>query len=249
MNAYVVVGVLLPLMGTTIGSACVFFMKNSREKIKDKRMTAFAAGVMTAASIWSLLIPAVDRSEDYGKLAFLPAVSGFWLGFLILIFLDYVVRNVNFCNVRKPGKTAMLVLAVALHNIPEGMAVGAIFAGLIAGVENVSVAGAFALSFGIAVQNLPEGAIISLPLNSAGWKKIRSFSYGFISGVTEPVFALITVAVSEFIIPVLPVMLSFAAGAMIYVVISELLSELRAKESVAFCSGFTLMMILDVALG
>ena len=250
MKLYITAGMLLPLVGTALGSACVFLM-NKSENIHGKKMTAFAAGVMTAASVWSLLIPAIDRSENMGKLAFVPAVAGFWLGVLLLIFLDFAVKkvNINGIGARKPGKTAMLVLAVAIHNIPEGMAVGAVFAGLIAGLENISVASALTLSLGIAIQNLPEGAIISLPLTAAGYKKSTSFRCGVLSGVAEPVAAVITVAAAGFIIPILPYMLSLAAGAMIYVVIDELINETTTKECVVFSLGFTLMMALDVALG
>lgn len=251
MNLYITAGMLLPLIGTTLGSACVFLMNKSSKNIHGKKMTAFAAGVMTAASVWSLLIPAIDRSESMGKLAFIPAVAGFWLGALLLIFLDFAVKkvNINGFGVQKPGKTAMLVLAVAIHNIPEGMAVGAVFAGLIAGLENISVASALTLSLGIAIQNLPEGAIISLPLRAAGHKKSTSFWCGVLSGVAEPVAAIVTVAAAWLIIPVLPYMLSLAAGAMIYVVIDELINETTTKECMVFSLGFTLMMALDVALG
>lgn len=251
MNLYIAVGMLLPLIGTTLGSACVFLINKSSKNFYGKKMTAFAAGVMTAASVWSLLIPAIERSENMGKLAFIPAVGGFWLGVFLLVFLDFAVKriNINGIGVHKPGKTAMLVFAVAMHNIPEGMAVGAVFAGLIAGMENISVASALTLSLGIAIQNLPEGAIISLPLKAAGHGKAVSFGCGVISGIAEPVAAIITVAASGVIIPILPYMLSLAAGAMIYVVIDELINETTTKECVVFSLGFTLMMALDVALG
>lgn len=251
MDLYIAAGMLLPLIGTTLGAACVFLINKSSKNFYGKKMTAFAAGVMTAASVWSLLIPAIERSESMGKLAFIPAVVGFWLGVFLLIFLDFAVKriNINGIGVQKPGKTAMLVLAVAMHNIPEGMAVGAVFAGLIAGMENISVASALTLSLGIAIQNLPEGAIISLPLKAAGHGKTASFGCGVLSGVAEPVAALITVAAAGLIIPILPYMLSLAAGAMIYVVIDELINETTTKECVVFSLGFTLMMALDVALG
>lgn len=250
LNIYIALGMLLPLIGTTLGSACVFFINGKKTgDFHSEKMTAFAAGVMTAASIWSLLIPAIDRCESMGKLAFVPAVTGFWAGAVLLILLDFTVKKINIDYVRKTEKTAMLVLAVAIHNIPEGMAVGAVLAGLLAGAENISVAGALTLSLGIAIQNLPEGAIISLPLQAAGGKKTKSFGCGVASGVAEPLAALITIILSELIIPALPFMLSFAAGAMIYVVIDELINETTTKDCIAFSLGFTLMMALDVALG
>ncbi len=252
MALSVTAGILLPLLGTSLGAACVFFMNNKASgPFHGKKMTAFAAGIMTAASVWSLLIPAIDRSAGLGKLAFLPAVIGFWLGVLLLIGLDFAVKRININGIvaEKPGKTAMLVFAVAMHNIPEGMAVGAVYAGLLSGSAELSAAGALTLSLGIAIQNLPEGAIISLPLKAAGHKKSVSFLCGVISGVAEPLAALITVAASSLIIPVLPYLLAFAAGAMIYVVVDELINETTAKECAVFCLGFTLMMALDVALG
>lgn len=252
LDLSVIAGVLLPLVGTSLGAACVFFIKNNFSKpFCGKKMTAFAAGVMTAASVWSLLIPAIDRSSDYKNLAFLPAVIGFWMGVFLLIGLDFVVKRINIRGIEaeKPGKTAMLVFAVAMHNIPEGMAVGAVYAGLLSGSTEISAAGALALSLGIAIQNLPEGAIISLPLNAAGHKKSVSFMCGVVSGIAEPLAALLTIAAAEIIVPILPYLLAFAAGAMIYVVIDELINETTAKECAVFCIGFTLMMALDVALG
>ncbi len=252
MNLSVLAGILLPLIGTSLGAACVMFMRYKNAKpFCDKKLTAFAAGVMTAASVWSLLIPANDRSVGLGKLSFLPAVAGFWLGVFLLIGLDYAVKRVslNCAGIEKPGKTAMLVFAVAMHNIPEGMAVGAVYAGLLSGNTDISAAGAFALSLGIAIQNLPEGAIISLPLKSAGHKKSVSFLCGFLSGIAEPLAAVVTIAAAGIIVPILPYLLGFAAGAMIYVVVDELINETTAKECSAFCAGFTLMMALDVALG
>lgn len=248
----VIAGVLLPLIGTSLGAACVFFVSNKHIKtVCDKKLTAFAAGVMTAASVWSLLIPATDRSAGLGKLSFVPAVIGFWLGVALLTGLDFAAERINLNGVMagKPGKTAMLVFAVAMHNIPEGMAVGAVYAGLLSGNTDISAAGAFVLSLGIAIQNLPEGAIISLPLKAAGYKKPVSFLCGILSGVAEPLAAVITIAAAEFIVPILPYLLGLAAGAMIYVVVDELINETTAKECTAFCAGFTLMMALDIALG
>jgi ZIP family zinc transporter len=251
---------LLPLLGTTLGAAMVFFMKGQMNRTLQRSLTGFAAGVMVAASIWSLIIPAIDASAHWGKLAFLPAVIGVWLGFLFLLALDRLIPHLHL-NSSEPegskshlGRSAMLVLAVALHNLPEGMAVGAVVAGFFSGSENLSYAGLVALSMGIALQNLPEGAIISMPLRSDGMKKSRAFTYGFLSGVIEPVGAVLTILLAGWLIPVLPVMLAFAAGAMLYVVVEELIPEMsEAPHSnvgvVFFALGFTLMMTLDVALG
>lgn len=252
LDLSVIAGILLPLIGTSLGAACVFFINGNKTKpVCNKKLTAFAAGVMTAASVWSLLIPATERSASLGKFSFVPAVIGFWLGVFLLIGLDYFVSKIsaNGIGTEKPGKTAMLVFAVAMHNIPEGMAVGAVYAGLLSGSTDISAAGAFALSLGIAIQNLPEGAIISLPVNAAGYKKSASFICGVISGIAEPLAAVFTVAAAGIIVPVLPYLLAFAAGTMIYVVIDELINETSVNECAAFCVGFTLMMALDVALG
>ena len=215
---------------------------------------------MTAASIWSLLNPAIDQSESMNQLAFLPAFIGFWLGILFLLLLDHVVphlhRNIN--QVEGPKnhltRTAMMVLAVTLHNIPEGMAVGVVFAGMVSGSGDITAGGAMALSLGIAIQNFPEGAIISLPLRAEGMSKHKAFVSGMLSGIVEPIGALLTIAAASLVLPILPYLLAFAAGAMIYVVVEELIPEMSAGEHsnigvVAFAVGFTLMMTLDVALG
>ena len=252
--------VLLPFLGTTIGAALVFFMKGALNQKLQRILTGFAAGVMVAASVWSLIIPAMDQSSHMGKLAFLPAFIGVWLGFLFLLGLDQFIPHLHLnsdcpegtpCNL---GKSTMMVLAVALHNLPEGMAVGVVVAGWLTGNESISAAGALALSLGIALQNLPEGAIISMPLKSQGMKKGRAFAYGVMSGVIEPIGAAITILLAEMIIPLLPYMLSFAAGAMLYVVVEELIPEMSEGEhsnigTIFFAVGFSLMMMLDVALG
>ena len=252
--------VLLPFLGTTIGAALVFFMKGALNQKLQRILTGFAAGVMVAASVWSLIIPAMDQSSHMGKLAFLPAFIGVWLGFLFLLGLDQFIPHLHLnsdcpegtpCNL---GKSTMMVLAVALHNLPEGMAVGVVVAGWLTGNESISAAGALALSLGIALQNLPEGAIISMPLKSQGMKKGRAFAYGVMSGVIEPIGAVFTILLADMIVPLLPYMLSFAAGAMLYVVVEELIPEMSEGEhsnigTVFFAVGFSLMMMLDVALG
>lgn len=260
MSAEVVQGILIPFLGTALGSACVFFMKGSMNKLLQRALTGFAAGVMVAASIWSLLIPAIEQSEAKGHLSFIPAAVGFWLGILFLLLLDKTIPHLHMNSSQSEGlksnlsKTIMLVLAVTLHNIPEGMAVGVVFAGWISGNMNISVSGAFALSVGIAIQNFPEGAIISMPLKSEGMKKSRAFGYGVLSGAVEPVGALLTIIFASYVVPLLPYLLSFAAGAMIYVVVEELIPEMSEGShsnigTLLFAAGFTLMMALDVALG
>ena len=254
------VGLLLPFLGTTLGAACVFFMKGQMKPLVQKMLLGFASGVMVAASVWSLLIPAMDMSEEMGKYAFIPAAAGFLLGILFLLGMDRAVPHLHMgaecaegpkCSLKK---TTMLVLAVTLHNIPEGMAVGVVFAGMLSQNTEITVAGAFALSVGIAIQNFPEGAIISMPLKSEGTGKGKAFLYGMLSGAVEPVAAVITILLAGFITPVLPYLLSFAAGAMIYVVVEELIPEASEGEhsnigTIGFAAGFVLMMILDVALG
>ena len=219
------VGLLLPFLGTTLGAACVFFMKGQMKPLVQKMLLGFASGVMVAASVWSLLIPAMDMSEEMGKYAFIPAAAGFLLGILFLLGMDRAVPHLHMgaecaegpkCSLKK---TTMLVLAVTLHNIPEGMAVGVVFAGMLSQNTEITVAGAFALSVGIAIQNFPEGAIISMPLKSEGTGKGKAFLYGMLSGAVEPVAAVITILLAGFITPVLPYLLSFAAGAMLYVVV------------------------------
>lgn len=253
-------GLLIPFAGTTLGAACVFFMRAKINALVQKALSGFAAGVMVAASVWSLLIPAMDLSADLGRLAFLPAAAGLAAGIAFLLLLDSAVPHLHL-NSRDPEgpraswkKTTMLVLAVTIHNIPEGMAVGAVFAGMLAGSGTITSAGAFALSVGIAIQNFPEGAIISMPLRSEGLRKGRAFWYGALSGAVEPVGALLTILLSAYLIPVLPYLLAFAAGAMIYVVVEELIPEASAGDhsnlgTIGFAFGFAVMMILDVALG
>lgn len=260
MNIEIIKGILIPFLGTSLGAACVFFMrKNFNIKIQ-KILVGFAAGVMVAASIWSLLIPAMEQSEELGKLSFLPAAVGFWMGILFLLLLDHVIPHLHRNSDKAEGpknhlkKTTMLVLAVTLHNIPEGMAVGVVYAGWISGNTGISLMGALVLSIGIAIQNFPEGAIISMPLRAEGMSKTKAFLYGVFSGAVEPVGAMLTVLAIGLIVPALPYLLSFAAGAMIYVVIEELIPEMSEGEhsdigTIFFAVGFTIMMVLDVALG
>ena len=252
-------GVMIPFIGTAAGAGCVYFMKDKMSNMLLKALLGFASGVMVAASIWSLLIPAMDMSESLGKLAFIPAAVGFILGILFLLLLDHVIPHMHLDNQEEGPKshlqkTTMLVLAVTLHNIPEGMAVGVLFAGLVAGSEGITFAGAVALSLGIAIQNFPEGAIISMPLKANGLSKHHSFLYGALSGIVEPIGAAITIMLSSLVVPILPYLLAFAAGAMIYVVIEELIPEASEGEhsniaTIGFAIGFVVMMILDVALG
>lgn len=252
-------GLLIPLIGTTIGSSFVFFMKKGFNDFFRRALTGFAGGVMVAASVWSLLIPAMNESAAMGKFAFLPALIGFALGIAFLLALDKLVPHLHAGGqLEGPNKnlkkSTLLVFAVALHNLPEGMAVGAVYAGLLTGDAAISLTGALALSVGIAIQNLPEGAIISMPLKAEGCGKGKAFLYGFSSGVIEPIGALLTILLAQIVTPALPYVLSFAAGAMIYVVVEELIPEASAGEhsnvgTIAFALGFALMMVLDVALG
>lgn len=251
---------MIPFAGTALGSACVFFMGKHLSDTIQRALTGFAAGVMVAASIWSLLVPAMEQSAHLGQWAFVPAVVGFWLGVLFLLLLDHIIPHLhrNSTQAEGPrtnlGRSTMLALAVALHNLPEGMAVGAVYAGLLTGTPGISLAGALALSLGIAIQNFPEGAIISMPLRAGGMSKPRSFVYGVLSGAVEPLGAVLTIALAWVLVPVLPYALSFAAGAMVYVVVEELIPEMSTGKhsnigTVCFAVGFTLMMALDVALG
>ncbi len=260
MNLKVIYGILIPFLGTSLGAVCVFFMKKKLSGNIQRMLNGFAAGVMVAASIWSLLIPALNQSEKMGKWSFVPAFVGFWCGILFLLLLDHIIPHLHSGSNKPEGvksnfsRSTMLVLAVTLHNIPEGMAVGVVYAGLITKNVEITAMGALALSLGIAIQNFPEGAIISMPLRSEGVSKTKSFFYGVLSGIVEPIAALITILAASFIVPVLPYMLSFAAGAMIYVVVEELIPEMsRGKHSdigtIFFAVGFTVMMVLDVALG
>ena len=253
-------GMLIPFLGTTLGAACVFFMKKSLGDLVQRSLAGFAAGVMVAASIWSLLIPAIEQSEGMGKLSFLPAFIGFWVGALFLLLLNHLIPHLHVGSEQaegpksKLGRTTMMVLAVTLHNIPEGMAVGVVYAGLLAGNTQITAASAFVLSLGIAIQNFPEGAIISMPLRAEGESKGRAFFGGVLSGVVEPIGAVLTILAAQLVIPALPYFLSFAAGAMLYVVAEDLIPEMsQGKHSnigtIFFAVGFSVMTTLDVALG
>lgn len=259
MDQNILFGILIPFAGTTLGSAMVFFMRKEMNVNLQKALLGFASGVMIAASIWSLLMPAIEMSEQSGTVAWFPAAVGFLCGMVFLLLLDTLTPHMHLTG-EKEGvesnlkKSTMLVLAVTLHNIPEGMAVGVIFAGVISGNTMISIAGAFALSIGIAIQNFPEGAIISMPLRGEGISKGRAFLYGTLSGIVEPIAAVITILLTSLVVPILPYLLAFAAGAMIYVVVEELIPEAQADphtniSTIGVAIGFTLMMILDVALG
>ena len=256
----VISGLLLPFLGTALGAACVFFLRRELKLGVQRALTGFAAGVMVAASIWSLLIPAIDQAATAGQPGFLPAVFGFWLGILFLLLLDHVIPHLHqrIDQVEGPKsrlpRTAMLVLAVTLHNIPEGMAVGVVYAGLRSGSGNITAGAALALALGIAIQNFPEGAIISMPLYAEGKSKPKAFWLGVLSGAVEPLFGALTVVVAGLVVPAMPYLLSFAAGAMLYVVVEELIPEMSAGEHsnvgvISFAFGFSLMMALDVAVG
>ena len=260
MDQAVFYGILIPFLGTSLGAACVFFMKHDMSERLSRILTGFAAGVMVAASIWSLLIPAMDQSKEMGKFAFIPAAAGFWGGILFLLLLDHIIPHLHRYSVSAEGpksrlqRTTMMVLAVTLHNIPEGMAVGVVYAGYLAGNAKITVAAAMALSIGIAIQNFPEGAIISMPLRAEGMKVSKAFAGGVLSGIVEPVGAMLTILAAGYIVPALPYLLSFAAGAMIYVIVEELIPEMSQGEhsdlgTIFFAVGFTVMMSLDVALG
>ena len=253
-------GLMIPFIGTTLGAACVLFMSKELKPLVQKSLLGFAAGVMVAASVWSLLIPAMDMSSHMGKFAFVPAAAGFLLGIAFLLVLDRTIPHMHIGSEETEGpgttlnKSTMLVLAVTIHNIPEGISGGAVFAGLLTGSGDVTMAGAFALAVGIAVQNLPEGFIVSLPVRSEGGGRGKAFLYGTLSGIVEPVAGGITVLLAAYITPVLPYLLAFAAGAMIYVVVEELVPESAEGEhsnigTIGFAAGFVLMMMLDVALG
>ena len=253
-------GLLIPFAGTSLGSACVFFLRKTLNKQIQRALTGFAAGVMVAASIWSLLLPAIEQSKSMGKLSFIPAVVGFWIGIFFLLFLDHVTPHLHLNSKESEGpkknfsRTTKMLLAVTIHNIPEGMAVGVVYAGYISGNTGITAMAALVLAIGIAIQNFPEGAIISLPLRSEGLSRSKSFLYGYLSGVVEPIAAVITILAAGIITPALPYLLSFAAGAMLYVVVEELIPEMsQGKHSnigvIAFAVGFGIMMMLDVALG
>lgn len=253
-------GLLLPFLGTSLGAACVFFLRGSLGRGISRALTGFAGGVMVAASVWSLLLPAIEQAGDYGGFAFFPALSGFWGGVLFLLLLDRVIPHLHAEAGKAEGprsrltRATMTVLAVTLHNVPEGMAVGVVYAGLISGSPEITAGGAFALALGIAIQNFPEGAIVSLPLCAAGKSKPRAFVSGVLSGVVEPIFGFLTILAAEAFVPAMPYLLAFAAGAMVYVVVEELIPEAAAGEHsdlgvLFFSVGFTVMMTLDVALG
>ena len=260
MITTVILGLLIPFVGTTLGSAVVFFMKKDLSVNVSRALTGFAAGVMTAASIWSLIIPAIEQSSNLENWSFLPAFIGFWLGIGFLLLLDHIIPHLHLNDDKPEGikanlaKTTMMVLAVTLHNIPEGMAVGVVYAGLVSGSSTITAGGALALAIGIAIQNFPEGAIISMPLHANGKTKRKSFLNGTLSGIVEPIFGALTILLARLFVPAMPYLLSFAAGAMIYVVVEELIPEMvQGKHShigvLLFAVGFTLMMALDVALG
>lgn len=260
MNMTILAATLIPLAGTTIGAAFVYFLKKNVSKMVTRIMAGFAAGVMSAASVWSLLIPAIEQSEkSMGQWGFLPAFIGFWIGILLLLAMDTFVPHIHPENMKEEGrkskmpKNAMLLFAVTLHNVPEGMAIGAVLAGMSAG-NSFSTSAAMALAIGIAIQNIPEGAIISMPLKSEGKSRNKSFLFGFLSGVVEPAAAWLTLLLSHWISSVLPVFLAFAAGAMMYVVVEELIPEMGEgvhsnAPALFYALGFSIMMALDVALG
>ncbi|MCI6091241.1 ZIP family metal transporter [bacterium] len=254
------IGIMIPFVGTALGSACVFFLKHEMKPLLQKILLGFASGVMVAASVWSLLIPAMNMSEGMGRLAFIPAAVGLLLGMAFLLLMDRVIPHLHLGSDEPEGahsslsKSMMLIFAVTLHNFPEGMAVGVVFAGMLEGSAGITLAGAFALAIGIAIQNFPEGAIISMPLKGTGISRGKAFLYGAASGIVEPLGALLTIWMASYIEPVLPYLLAFAAGAMLYVVVEELIPEASEGEhsniaTVGFAIGFVLMMILDVALG
>lgn len=260
MDTDTLIGIIIPFIGTAAGSACVFFMKKELSRMVQRSLIGFAARVMVAASIWSLIIPAMEQSGSMGSFAFVPAVIGFWCGILFLLILDNIIPHLHINAQKSEGpksrlaKTTMMVLAVTLHNIPEGMAVGVVYAGVFSGSAEITAGGALALSLGIAIQNFPEGAIISMPLHANGKSRKRAFLDGALSGAVEPVGAVLTILLAGSLIPAMPYLLSFAAGAMMYVVVEELIPEMSEGEHsnigvIMFSIGFTLMMALDVALG
>lgn len=251
---------MIPFLGTSLGAAMVFLMKKHMNRELEKMLLGFAAGVMIAASVWSLLLPAIEMAEEQGGWVWLPAAAGFLLGVGFLLLLDSVVPHLHMDSEKPEGvksdfqKTTMLVLAVTLHNLPEGMAVGVTVAGAMVGNTGITMAGAFALAVGIAIQNFPEGAIISMPLRSAGFSRGKSFLYGVLSGIVEPIGAFATILLAEQVIPILPYLLAFAAGAMIYVVVDELIPESQSGEhsnigTIGAAVGFVVMMVLDVVFG
>ena len=256
----IIFSILIPFVGTVLGAACVFFVKGKLKTSVQKAFSGFAAGVMIAASIWSLILPSFEASTHMKNWSFIPVIVGIWIGFLFLMLLDKVIPHLHIdknecegpkCNLRKSTMTA---LAVALHNLPEGMAVGVVLASATNEGSSVPLSMAIALAIGIAVQNFPEGAIISVPLADSGVKKSKTFLLGILSGIVEPLGAIITMLIAGFVTPILPYILSFAAGAMIYVVVEELIPEMNDEHhshigTIWFAIGFTIMIILDVILG
>ena len=253
-------GIMIPFIGTALGAALVFLMKREIPGLLQRALTGFAAGVMVAASVWSLLIPAIEQSSGMGAWAFIPAAGGFWLGILFLLFLDKTVPHLHLNAAQAEGRRArlskntMLLLAVTIHNIPEGMAVGVVYAGWLTGRGGITALGAMSLALGIAIQNMPEGAIISMPLHAEGMPRWKAFAGGVLSGAVEPLGAALMLAMAHALTPVMPWCLSFAAGAMLYVVVEELIPEMSQEPhsnvgTVLFAAGFTVMMALDVALG
>ena len=253
-------GLLIPFLGTALGSAMVIFLKNDIKETIKKLLLGFAAGVMIAASIWSLMLPAIEMLEEQGKIEWLIPAIGFLSGIVFLLILDSIIPHLHLDKEKPEGiksklqKTTMLVLAVTLHNIPEGMTMGVVLAGAFMGNTGITIAGAFALAIGIAIQNFPEGAIISMPLKTEGVSKGKAFLYGTLSGIVEPIAAIITICLTNLVVPILPFLLSFAAGAMMYVVVEELIPESQMGEhsnigTIGVAIGFVIMMILDIALG
>ena len=253
-------GIIIPFFGTTLGAAMVFFFKKEMKPKVEKLLLGFAAGVMIAASIWSLLDPSLEMEEKMNVPAWLPATVGFLLGMVFLLVLDTVIPHIHLTSKKPEGvksklsKTTMLMLAVTLHNIPEGMAMGTVLAGFLFANTGVALAGAITLAIGIAIQNFPEGAIISLPLKAEGMSRKKAFAYGMLSGIVEPIAAIITILLTSLVLPILPYLLSFAAGSMLYVVVEELIPESQEGKhsnigTIGVALGFAIMMILDVALG
>ncbi len=260
MPGEALLGLIIPFLGTALGSACVFFLQGELSRTVERALEGFAAGVMAAAAIWSLIVPAIEDSAELGRLAFMPAAVGVWAGMLFLLLLDRIIPHLHMGEDQAEGpsvslgKKALMVLAVTLHNIPEGMAVGVVLAGWMSGEASITFAGAMALALGIAIQNFPEGAIISMPLKGEGWSRGKAFMAGAGSGIVEPIGTFLTIMFARLVVPFMPYLLSFAAGAMIYVVIEELIPEMSEGEhsdvpALAFGIGFTVMMALDVALG
>ena len=255
----IIIGIMIPFLGTVLGASCVYLLKDKLNNRLEKFLLGFASGVMIAASIWSLLIPAIDLAKESMQISWLPASIGFLLGVAFLLILDYLIPHLHKDSEIQEGpksnlkKTTMLILAVTLHNIPEGLAVGVVFAGLLAGNNIITLSGALALSIGIALQNFPEGAIISMPLKTEGLSKNKSFLYGVLSGIVEPITAFLAILLTSLVTPILPYFLSFAAGTMIYVVVEELIPDSHTGTHsnlsiVGVALGFVLMMILDIAL-